>query len=332
MNKGRTFAQLQESERAKIEVLLQQGMSYTKIAGQLGRSVSTISREIGRNESRRGKRPVYYSSRVAQSKAVRRHRLKAKRSCLDEQMKRRIVKWLTVERLSPKLISVCGRRERTDFISHEWIYRWIWSMKHSMARAHRPWRGLYKYLKHARRHRKRGNYRSSRGNILSRVWIDKRPASANERSRMGDLEADLVLGINRQPGLLVVLDRKSRKTWLRKLNTKTSRQVIDKVKHICLQAGNVRTVTFDNDQAFAEHYRLHEQSGINTFFTHPYSSQEKGSVENRIGLVRMFFNKKTDFTKVTSAQVKSVQNKLNNRPLRMFNYKTPNEIFNNCIY
>ena len=97
------------------------------------------------------------------------------------------------------------------------------------------------------------------------------------------------------------------------------------LKGICKQHHQVRTLTFDNDQSFAEHYRLHPL-GIDTYFTHPYSAQEKGSVENRIGLIRMFFPKKTDFTKVGDEEVKKVQEMINNRPLRMFGYKTPNQI------
>ena len=94
---------------------------------------------------------------------------------------------------------------------------------------------------------------------------------------------------------------------------------------ICTKIGNVKTVTLDNDQSFAEHYRLN-RIGIRTFFTHPYSSQEKGSVENRIGIIRMFFPKKIDFRQVNEQQVRTVQKIINGRPLRMFNYKCPDEI------
>ena len=77
---------------------------------------------------------------------------------------------------------------------------------------------------------------------------------------------------------------------------------------ICTKIGNVKTVTLDNDQSFAKHYRLN-RIGIRTFFTHPYSSQEKGSVENRIGIIRMFFPKKTDFRQVNEQQVRTVSKK-----------------------
>jgi|SRR5882672_9593402 len=325
---GRKFRQIGNEERIRIEVLLQQGSSYSKIACLLNRSVSTISREVRRNESICGKRRAYYNARVADQKTVRRHRLKRKRICFDDDMKKFVVDRLIKERLSPELITIKGRQERSDFISHEWIYQWIWRMKFSHCQENRKWQDLYKYLKHGCRHRKRGCQHTKRGNIIDRVWIDQRPAIVESRKRFGDMEADIILGKNRQPGLLVVLERKSRKTWLRKLKTKETKPVIDLMKNICSKSQHrSKTITFDNDQSFAEHYRLQKETGIKTYFTHPYSSQEKGSVENRIGIIRMFFNKKTDFSLVGNAEVKAVEKIINNRPLRLLKYKTPNEVY-----
>jgi IS30 family transposase len=231
---------------------------------------------------------------------------------------------LQSKRWSPELISVEGRKWKADFISAEWIYQWIWTMKFSMCKADKKYQQLYTYLKHGSGRKRRGTKRTARGNIIDRTWIEQRPGIANDRKRQGDLEADIIVGKDRQPGLLVALDRRSRKTWLRKLKTKNSDYVIKKLADICRKAGNIKTVTLDNDQSFAEHYRL-GNAGIKTFFTHPYSSQEKGSVENRIGIIRMFFPKKTDFRMITAEQVRQVQNIINDRPLRMFNYKSPNE-------
>jgi IS30 family transposase len=121
-----------------------------------------------------------------------------------------------------------------------------------MCQADRKWQGLYKYLKHGRRYRKRGHVHTKRGNIINRVWIDQRPPIVGTRSRLGDAEADIILGKNRQPGLLVVLDRKSRKTWLRKLKTKEAGYVIDKIKDVCSKSTHrIKTITLDNDQSFA---------------------------------------------------------------------------------
>ncbi len=321
MSKDKTFKQLSKEERIKIEVLLHQGYSLGKVASMLQRPVSTISREVKRNQAGHS-----YQAQRAEVLAHSRHVLKKKHSVFDHSMKEFIKVYLVAEKLSPELICVQGKRLIKDFISTEWIYQWIWKMKFSQKKDDRPYQGLFKYLRHASRKRKRGNKRHMRGNILNRVWIDQRPQEANDRSRMGDLECDIMLGKDRKPGLLVALDRKTRKTWIKKLKTKHSPYVIRLVKSIVNQCGAVRTLTFDNDQSFAEHYRLHDL-GIKTFFTHPYSSQEKGSVENRIGLIRMFFPKQTEFEKISEKQIKKVENLINNRPLRMFNYNTPNQLY-----
>jgi transposase, IS30 family len=319
MLKGKTFTQLVESERIKIEVLLQGGFSLTEIARQLARPVSTISREIKRNGSRK------YKAARAQYISHQRHRHKPKSVVFDQSMKDYIRHQLKDRKWSPEIISVEGRKHRSDFISHEWIYRWIWQMKFSLRKAHQPYQLLYKHLKHSHRRKKRGLQRMKRGNIINRQWIDKRPKLADKRSQFGHLEADIVLGKGRKPGLLVAIDRKSRKTWITKLLSKKASYVMAKLKRICTSIGHVKTVTLDNDQGFAQHYQLNKMQ-IDTFFTHPYSSQEKGSVENRIGIIRMFFPKKTDFSVVSEREIKTVEKLINQRPMRMFNYKTPNEI------
>ena len=319
MLKGKSFTQLSKEERIKIEVLLQEGRSVRFIALTLNRSASTISREISRNG------PKKYGAGRAQEFTTRRHRQKMKHCVFDQSMKDFIVQKLCITKWSPELISAEGKDWRSDFISAEWIYQWIWAMKFSMCKSHQKYQGLYKYLKNCSRHRKRGHKRTRRGNIIGRTWIEERPAPANNRSRQGDLEADIMLGKDRQPGLLVALDRRTRKTWIRKLKVKDAGYVMKKLEQICKQIGDVKTITLDNDQSFAEHYRL-EKHGIKTFFTHPYSSQEKGSVENRIGLIRMFFPKKTNFKQVNYQEVKAVQKMINQRPMRMFNYRSPNEI------
>jgi IS30 family transposase len=320
MNKGKKFTHLSEQERIKIEVLLNQGFSFRRIATVLNRTVSTVSREIHRNGAR-----IYRANRAQYFTGLR-HRQKPKHRIFDQSMRRFIVLQLKAKKWSPELISVAGRKWRADFISTEWIYQWIWKMKFSQGKEDKQFGHLYQYLRHAFRKRKRTRKRHNRGNILERKWIDERPMIVEKRSRIGDLEADIILGKDRQPGLLVTIDRKSRKTWLRKIRIKDSDYVMDKLVDICAEISNVKTVTLDNDQSFAEHYRLNHL-GIKTFFTHPYTSQEKGSVENRIGIIRMFFPKKTNFKTVNETQVDEVQNLINERPLRMFNYKTPNEIY-----
>lgn len=319
MIKGKTFCQLHKDERLKIEVLLQQGLSISLIARQLGRPASTISREIKRNG------PLKYDASKAQDVTSRRHRHKPKRTVFDQSMIDFIDSSMRNKRWSPEIISIEGRKQRPDFISHEWIYRWVWSMKFSQWKTDKKYNLLYKYLKHGSGRKRRGKQRCNRGNILKRQWIENRCPSINKRQRIGDMEADIVLGKDRKPGLLVMLDRKTRKAWLRRLKSRETEYVMKKVRNICQSIGNVKSVTLDNDPSFARHYKLHDL-GIDTYFTHPFSSQEKGSVENRIGIIRMFYPKKTDFRTVSVESIKRTEKLINERPMRMFNYKSPNEI------
>lgn len=150
MIKGKKFTQLQESERTKIEVLLQQGMSISAIARALERSVSTISREIKRNGPK-----LYRASRAHYFTGLR-HRNKPKRIVFDQSMRSFIDLQLQSKRWSPELISVEGKKWNADFISTEWIYRWIWAMKFSMRKADKRYQQLYTFLKHGSGRKRRG--------------------------------------------------------------------------------------------------------------------------------------------------------------------------------
>jgi IS30 family transposase len=322
------YKQLGQEQRYVIDRLLRQGKSKSEIARVLGYHKSTIGRELKRNTPQRGKGAKEYKPQRAQLKAENRHKEKNKHITLTDEMRKQIVKQLAVEKLSPELITAVGRKDNPCFVSHETIYRWIWDMKHSHKREDEPYQFLYKGLKHGRRRRKRGNYHDNRGCISNRVSIEKRPPSVERRKRIGDVEVDLMLGKNHQPGLLVITDRASLKTSLVKISTKASkpiaRYIIRKMKP-CEQW--LKTMTYDNDLAFALHTTVNEELKTKSFFTHPYTSQEKGTVENRIGVLRRFFPKKTDFTKVTARQVSRVEKLINERPVRKFNYQTPNAVF-----
>lgn len=162
--------------------------------------------------------------------------------------------------------------------------------------------------------------------IPNRISIEKRSKLAARRKRLGDIEVDLIIGKNHQGGLLVMLDRASLVTTIDKINSKKPKHI----KKLILQRMNknkhLKTMTFDNDQAFGLHQEIATELNIRTFFTRPYTSQDKGSVENRNGVIRRFYPKKTNFTEVGANDVKKVETMINNRPVRKFNYKTPNEV------
>jgi IS30 family transposase len=321
------YKQLGQQQRYVIDRLLEKGASQTAIAQAIGCHKSTISRELRRNGYRRIKSGKMYNPVSAQRKTWLRHYQKPKCQRFTQAMKQRVARLLRTEKLSPELVSVLGRQQDPGFVSHEAIYQWIWEMKFSHCRQDRPFHGLYRELRHGRRRRKRGNYRDNRGLILNRTSIEERPKIVEKRSRLGDVELDLMLGLNHQVGLLVIVDRASLWTWLSKIRSKESdyieRAIVRKLQPC---SSWIKTLTYDNDRAFLRHESVNKTLNTKSYFTHPYTSQEKGTVENRIGLLRRFFPKRTDFSKISSNTVRKVERMINDRPVRKFNYLTPNEV------
>ncbi|CAN5215843.1 hypothetical protein BH20BAC1_BH20BAC1_05050 [soil metagenome] len=162
--------------------------------------------------------------------------------------------------------------------------------------------------------------------IANRISIERRSKLADRRKRLGDIEVDLIIGKNHQGGLLVMLDRASLVTTINKISSKKPKHIKKLILKRMMGNKHLKTMTFDNDQAFGLHQEIAGELNIKTFFTRPYTSRDKGSIENRNGVIRRFNPKKTDFTEITARDVKKVERMINNRPVRKFKYKTPNEV------
>ncbi len=137
--------------------------------------------------------------------------------------------------------------------------------------------------------------------------------------------ADFIISKNHKGALLVMTDRATLYTCLHKISNRRG-ETVNKatIKNLEQAYYPMHTVTFDNDLGFANHNEVAEALNVDTYFTRPYASQDIGTVENRIGQIRRFFPKKTDLSLITDAQVKRVEQLLNDRPVRKFNYLTPN--------
>jgi IS30 family transposase len=328
----KNYKQLSLVQRYQIEAFIKAGMKQKNIAEYLGVSPSTISRELKRNTAQRGRTAKTYLATNAQRRTALRHQLKPKFVKFNESMKDQAVKWLTVEKWSPELISFKGNQTGKCPVSIEWLYQWIWQSKHGNKLADKPYKRIYLHLKHGRRRRKRGNRKDSRGVIPNRVPIEKRPKIVEKRIRPGDMEVDFMMGKNHKGALLVMTDRATLHTSLHKLSNRRSETVSKAIiKNLEQVEYPMHTVTFDNDLGFANHREVAEALNVDTYFTRPYTSQDKGTVENRIGQLRRFFPKKTDLSTVTNKQVKQVEKLLNNRPVRKFNYLTPNQVLQEKI-
>lgn len=322
------YNQLTQEQRYQIEALLKSGISKSKIAEIIGVDASTVYREIERNTAKRGRTAKEYVASNAQRRTDLRHKNKPKRTLLTSKLKERITHLLQHHKWSPELISKRLNKEGGFCVSHETIYQWIWQMKKSKKKADQKYSTLYKTLKHGVGRRKRGHQKDSRGAIDHRVGIEQRPKVVEQRERIGDIEVDLMMGKDHKSALLVMTDRASLTTGLEKLTGKDADQVYRKMKSRLTRFDSswIKTLTFDNGKEFALHYKIGKLLNTKTYFTRPYTSQDKGTVENRIGVVRRFFPKKTDLRKVTERRIKDVEKLLNYRPIRKFNYKNPMEV------
>ena len=208
-------------------------------------------------------------------------------------------------------------------ISHQTIYRWIWACP-QRSNHFRP------YLRVAwRKRRKPYGKPSKRGQIPGRVSIEQRPPEANERRRVGDWEADTLVGKGRRGYVATSVDRASRYVVARRLSSCTAEEVNGKLHGAMrrLPAQKRRTLTTDNGREFARHRRLGKLLGLAVYFAHPYSAWERGTCENTNGLLRQYVPKGMDLHQLTDWQLESYVRALNNRPRKCLNYRTPAEVF-----
>ncbi|HKK44593.1 MAG TPA: IS30 family transposase [Balneolaceae bacterium] len=281
-----------------------------------------MSRELSRNVATRGRYAKEYRPLAAQQKTNKRHREKRKHIRFTEDLKQDAIRWLSEEKLSPELISGRWRVMGVDGVSHEAIYQWIWRGKRQKDPATAE---LYTHIRHGRRRRKRGNYNDSRGILTARVGIEQRPKVVEQRTRLGDLEADFMVGKAHKSALLVITDRATLLTRLKKVSSQQADHTETAIEHMLARVPKsfLKTLTLDNDKGFANHQSIANKLDADVYFTRPYTSQDKGTVENRIGVIRQFFPKGTDLREVSSQRIKTVERHLNNRPIRKFDYLSP---------
>ncbi|MDD2278161.1 MAG: IS30 family transposase [Bacteroidales bacterium] len=228
------------------------------------------------------------------------------------------VETLLKEDYSPEQVVGTLKEQERPTVSIERIYQHIWADKKKKGELHLHLRNQ------GRRYRKRGNKKDNRGTIKDRIGIGQRPKIVEERKRFGDLEVDLIIGKNHKQAMLTINDRTSGMLKIRKVASKEAK-VVSKaiVDELTDWLPYIKTITADNGKEFADHIFVAEQLGTDYYFARPYHSWERGSNENLNGLVRQYFKKSTDFRTITQEQVKAIENKLNTKPRKRFNYENP---------
>jgi len=308
------YTHLTIDERYQIKAYKKAGYSNREIATDLGRHVSTINRELRRNQGLRGYRP-----KQAQAFYELRHAYKPKRVKLTRSLKRLISNRLRKD-WSPEQIQGRLRSEGYDCVVPAVIYAFIRDDKATGG-------DLYKHLRH-KRYKRRSSHGDLRGHIRNRVGIEHRPGIVNSKTRLGDWEADTVIGKGHKGVLVTLTERRSRLTLIASTKSKKAELVCSAIIKMLKPYGHdLQTITFDNGKEFAHHERISEQLGVSSYFANPYSSWERGLNENHNGLIRQYLPKKLPFDDVSDVRVRQIQERLNNRPKKVLGFKTPIEVY-----
>jgi len=298
--------------RMELSILRKKGYSLRGIAGELGVSPASVSRELKRNKMRNG----VYKPDLAEQKAYQRRKYSkfdgmkiGKDPWLEDYVKKKLQDGATPEEISGRLEYEFGY----PVISFKIIYKWVYSV-HGYEFA--------KYLPSQHwKPKKRKGKKAKRALIPDRVWIEERPKIIEERKRLGDFEGDTMGKPKHSPETLVaVVDRKSRCLFARKVRA-LRRSMEDGFKKILPK--NALSLTMDNGPENVRHKSL----GIPTYFCHPYHSWEKGTIENTFQRLRRWIPKKARLSNYSDRQIADIVERMNNTPRKCLGYRTPAEVF-----
>lgn len=302
----RKYRRVAYEDRCHISALLQAEYTIVEVSTVLGFHKSTIYREVSRN----GFRGVYKPAK-ALIKAAKRYRRCRKKKLISAELKEIIMVYFSFG-WSPEQIAGRMKDEKRYSISYQTIYRKF--NKETLG---------YKLLRKGNRRRSGGRSSQRRALRRSRVHISKRPTIVEQRKRIGDWERDGMYGANRQQ-LLIFTERKSRFIKIKKMGTGISKEVTKITQRTMDSLGKkVFTMTNDNGTEFNDSASL----PFKTYHCEPNRPQQRGTVENTIGLLRQYIKRNTDLDSLTENDLQQVENRVNFRPRKCLNYKTPFEVF-----
>lgn len=314
------MGRLTQFDREQIEYYFRLGMSGRAIAKQIGRHHSVVERELARNRSPHfayeASKAIYFSSRRAK-KTNKRKLLKSE--ALREYVTARLTEGWSPEQIAGRLKVAPPEGLERLTVSHEAIYQFIYEEE--------PW--LYHKLRRKQpvRYRKRGR-RKNKTSIPERVSIHERPEVVNERLEVGHLESDTMLCKGRKVAVSVQYERKIQLVRVHKVQGFNATETKEALKQTIesLPDQFVQSITFDNGTEGAKHTEIRKEYEVATYFCDTYAAWQKGGVENVNGLLRQYLPRKTNLEHVTREQLHEIQERLNNRPRKKLNYRTPNEL------
>jgi transposase, IS30 family len=317
---SRLYSHLCIEEREEIAISIAKNQSLAEIAAKIGRHKSTVSRELRRNSPSVNK--VRYRANRAQMRSEERKKDCRKRESLKSESIRNYAEKNLKKGWSPEQIAGRLPIDRPELkTNYESVYQWVYADRPDLI-PYLPW------SHRVRRKRGSGKYKH-RSKIPNRTPIADRPQKASNRQEKGHWEADTIVSRASKAAVAVIQERTIRYCKLKKLARKSAKNMVRAIVSSFrkIPAFLHKSITYDNGTENAMHETINGALGTTSYFCQPYHSWEKGSVENQIGLVRRFFPKGTDWSKVTQKDLDRVEKLLNNRPRKCLGYKTPRELF-----
>jgi len=313
-------------EREEISRSIAAGYSLRKIAKNINRSPSSLSREINKCVVHR----KFYRAHFAQHHSNKmRHKLRKNRKLICNDPLREHVFYYLFLKWSPeqiaKRLKLLYPNNVNMHISHETIYSYIYVLPKGSLR-----RDLVSSLR--RRHkyrRKKGRNSQNMGSIQKYLSIEERPKEVADRIIPGHWEGDLIVGKRNASAIGTLVERTTRMTFIVRLNNQDSSTVRKAfgAEFRTIPKGLKRSLTYDQGNEMAQHKLFTKETQMNVYFAHPRSPWERGTNENTNSLIRQYFPKGTDFNKIKKEQLKQVQDELNDRPRKTLGWYTPHEKF-----
>lgn len=327
-----TYQRITIIEREEISRQIALGNSFRKIARILNRAPSSISREIRQSKVVGLK---YYRAIFAQWESNKsRHKLRKNRKLANNALLRKFVLSHLAKNWSPEQIAkrliILYPNDMSMRISHETIYSYIYILPRGRLR-----RNLTSSLRRAHKHRrKKDTIRTKHRTIQDYISIEERPKEVADRVIPGHWEGDLMVGYRNASAIGTLVERTTRMSFLVKLanqDSNTIRKAFSE-EFRSLPKGLRRTLTYDQGKEMAQHKLFSKETKMAVYFAHPHSPWERGTNENTNALLRQYFPKGTDFSKIPRTRLKEVQDELNDRPRKTLGWYTPHEKFAGLLH
>lgn len=310
----KTFKHLTYEELIKIETFITEGHTPVTIGIKLARDKSTIYRCI-KNYSvdNTFKADVAWEKIQEKRHSYTSHPRILSASILEEFIIEKIKAYW-----SPSQIAGKWKKEYCEPLSHETIYQFIYNQHPELIKV---------YLR--RKGKKYQANRKEKYHLIDRRMIDERPKIVEEKVHIGHWEGDTIVGAGHKGAILTNTEKKSGFLLARQIERNTSEAVLESTKELFTEIPNEfkLSITYDNGREFAEHKLIEYYTQMTVYFAHAYSPWERGTSENTNGLLRQFFPKGTDLTKINNEELQYYVDLLNDRPRKRHNWLTPREVW-----